>query len=191
MLSKKQTSKLLATIFSVSLLGGCYLTPEPLVTPDEMAQLNIPVIEDNSGQYMSPITSDGVPAEWVDNAINASMGAGAGSAIGAMAGQKALEMVPFVGSFIGSEAGNFLGREAAIAMAGGEEMIRETSDLSFNKLDDLAVYLYASYGSNPNYADVLSAASEIYPDLKTKNHVALSQASSMVKNNQQYTTNIN
>ncbi len=31
-------------------------------------------IEDNSGQYLSPYTSDGVTAEWVNKAINAKMG---------------------------------------------------------------------------------------------------------------------
>lgn len=181
--------KLFFVFITVSILSGCQLGPEPLVTPDEMATLKVMPIEGNTGEFMSPITSDGVPAEWVDNAINAKMGAGIGSAVGAYAGSKALEAIPFVGGFLGEKVGNAAGRAIAIEGAGGEEFIRESSDLSFNSLEDLTIYLYSSYGTNPNYQDVASAVAEIYTDLKTTQYQILNNASAQVRQNAQYTTN--
>lgn len=189
LLNLKNSLRLFSVLLAITLVTGCSIAPAPLATPEEMATLNITPIDGNSGKFMSPITSDGVPAEWVDNAINAKMGAGIGSAVGALAGQKLLENVPFIGGFLGEKVGNAAGRAIAIKAAGGEEFIRESSDLSFNNLNDLSVYLYATYGNNENYKDVLSAASEIYTDLKKTNYQALRLASNKVKENAKYTTN--
>lgn len=176
--SSNSAKKLVPALLVLTLLGGCASssTSYDLATPTELAALDLPVIPDNSGAYMSPITSDNVPAEWVDNSINASIGAGVGSAAGSYIGSKALEHIPFFGGMLGSQVGGHLGREAAISAAGGEEFMKESSDLSFNNLNDLAVYLYVNYGENPNYPDVLEATSEIYTDLKTTNISALRQA---------------
>lgn len=124
------------------------------------------VIQNNSGEYMCPWTSDGVLAEWVDKAINASMGASVGSAAGAYAGRKALENVPFLGSFLGSKVGEAAGRKAAIAAAGGEEYIKETSDLSFQSLEAMAKFIRANYADNSHYSEAVKAANEIYPGLQ-------------------------
>ncbi|MDB6114799.1 MAG: hypothetical protein JWQ62_1744, partial [Lacunisphaera sp.] len=60
-------------------------------------------IEGNTGKYMSPFTSDGVVAEWVDKAVKAKMGSAVGGAIGAYAGQKAMENIPFIGGMLGQK----------------------------------------------------------------------------------------
>jgi hypothetical protein len=144
--------------------------------PEKSAIICPPAIMDSSGEYMCPYTQDGVLAEWTDNAINASMGAAVGKMAGAYAGQKALEFVPIVGGILGSYAGEAVGRKVALAMAGGEEFIRESSDLSFNTLEDMAVYLYVNYSEHEHYQAAIKCTGEIYPDFPKIYMVALQNA---------------
>lgn len=123
-------------------------------------------IQGNSGEYMSPYTSDGVVADWVDKAINANIGSAVGGAVGAYAGAKAMENVPFVGGFLGNKAGKAMGRQAAIKASGGEGYMRRTSDLSFHSLNDMARWMYLEHGQSGNYSEVLKATQEVYPELK-------------------------
>ena len=130
------------------------------------------VLLDNSGQYMSPWTQDGVLAEWVNMTIDARIGEAAGGAVGAVAGaaagRRVLRNVPggsFLGGMAGAQAGQATGREMALQAAGGMEHIRNTSDMSFNSLQDMARYLRAMHGSDPNFSDAINAASRIYPGL--------------------------
>lgn len=166
-------------IVAISLLSGCMATAPTLATPDQLSNVSPRPIEGNSGEYMSPYTSDGVLAEWVDNAINAKMGSAIGGVAGAYAGQKLAENIPFVGGWLGQTVGESLGRKVALEAAGGEEFIKESSDLSFNSLQDLAVYLYVNYSSSEHYQDALEATWEIYPELKTTYMQSLYSASSM------------
>lgn len=124
------------------------------------------MIEGNAGLYLSPITSDGVAAAWVDKAINAKMGSQIGGAVGAYAGQKALENVPFVGSWMGSKAGASIGKNVALKAVGGEAYIRQTSDISFNNINDMARWLLTNYSSHPKLQEILKATYQIYPDLQ-------------------------
>lgn len=144
-------------------------------------QLTAPAaIMDNSGAFMSPYTTDGVVAEWVDKAVNAKAGASIGGMAGAYAGQKLAENIPFVGGFLGEAVGNKLGREVALKMSGGEEFIRSSSDISFNNVEDMAVWLYVNYSSNPHYQDALEATYAIYPELQSVYYQALINASRAV-----------
>jgi len=160
-----------AFIASTALTGcataGLNSTNNQIALP---SQLNAPaIIEDNSGAYMSPYTSDDVVAEWVDNAVKAQAGAAAGSAIGGVAGQVATEQLlgglGVFGSLIGDSAGKAIGRDLAIKNAGGMEVIKNTSDISFNSWQDLSVYMYVSHSHRENYADVLAATKAIYTEL--------------------------
>ncbi|HAD45012.1 MAG TPA: carboxyl-terminal protease-like protein, partial [Alcanivorax sp.] len=128
-------------------------------------------------EYLSPYTSDGVTAEWVNKAINAKMGSAAGSAVGAAAGayagRKALESVPggsligsFFGGMAGSKAGQNVGRDAAIQASGGWDYIRETSDLSFRSLNDMARWMTTVHGQKSNFQEVLNATLQVYPELQ-------------------------
>ncbi len=134
------------------------------------------VRQDNAGQFMSPYTSDGVLAEWVNMATNANMGATAGSAAmgmaGAYVGNKVLDFVPFglgglVGGAITSELGEEGGREAAISASGGWEAIQSASDQSFDSLTNMAQYLKRKYGNSATYSDAITAASQIYPEFSS------------------------
>jgi hypothetical protein len=133
-------------------------------------------IPDNSGKYMAPYTSDGVVCEWVDKAVKAKMGSAVGGAIGAYAGQKAMENIPFIGGMLGQKLGASMGREIAIKSAGGWEMIKKTSDISFNTVDELSVWMFAKYSTNEHYKEVLAATMEIYPEMKQHYYVAIQHA---------------
>ena len=134
--------------------------------PDKSAMICPTPKLDNTGEYMCPYTQDGVLAEWTDNAINAAIGASVGSMAGAYAGQQALGMVPFVGGFLGSYAGEEMGRMVALEMAGGEEFVIESSDVSFDTLEDMSVYLYVKHSNHEHYQSALDATMKIYPDFQ-------------------------
>jgi len=149
------------------------MAPSALTTQLTSGPRSAPKIADapepiygNTGKYMSPFTEDGTIAPWVEKSMAAAAGAGLGGAVGAYAGQKALEQVPFFGGLLGSMAGKAAGREIALSAAGGWDFIRANSDLSFNSLDDMARYLQAHHASHPQYAEVLKATYEIYPELQ-------------------------
>jgi hypothetical protein len=152
-----------------SMIRSTSRTPPPAMAATRKSQSdNVTaalLIPDNSGEYMNPWTSDGVLAEWVDKAINANMGSAIGSTVGAYAGQKALENVPFIGGILGSKLGKEVGRTTAINSSGGMDYIRTTSDLSFRNLDDMARYLKTHYANESTYQDAIKAADAIYPGL--------------------------
>jgi hypothetical protein len=156
----------------VLFMFGCAMSPPK---PDELVAPQARL--DNGGEFLCPYTQDGVLAEWVDQAINAKAASAAGGLAGAYAGQQLLENIPFVGGIIGQTVGEEAGRRIAIQYAGGMENIKNTSDVSFDTVDDLAVYLYVVYSANEHYQDALSATMEIYPDLKKQYSSTLMNAS--------------
>ena len=166
------------TAFSITIIllaSGCATTPMASLDPSTITAPE--PIQDNSGAFMSPYTSDGVVAEWVDRAVNVKMGASIGKTAMSFAGQKAMENVPFVGGMLGSAVGNAAGRTVAIEASGGMEFIKSTSDLSFNSVDDLAVYLFATHSQSADYQKVLEATWAIYPNLQTRYFPAIQAAS--------------
>jgi hypothetical protein len=144
----------------MSIFTGCF-GPPPM--PSASALVEPKPIMDNSGKFMFAYTQDEVLAKWVDNAMQAKGASQIGGALGAAAGAKLLENVPFVGGMLGEAVGNKIGREIALKAAGGEEVVKNTSDISFNNPQDLCVYAYIKYSSNPHYQDAMSAMKEIYP----------------------------
>ncbi|AKH70750.1 hypothetical protein IMCC21906_03110 [Spongiibacter sp. IMCC21906] len=173
--TSRRAVKAALAVFFISLITACASTPQ--ATPAQLQAFAPTPIPDNSGEYLSPYTSDAVVAEWVDKAINAKAGSAVGGAVGAYAGQKALEQVPFVGSFLGKKLGQSAGRAIAIKSSGGMDYIKSTSDLSFDSAKDLSVYLYANYSTNEHYPEVLDATMAIYPELKESYYQHIMQAS--------------
>ena len=155
-------------------LTGC--AAQQISKPDQMVAPK-PILG-NSGKYMCPYTQDGVMAEWTDKAINAKIGSKVGAMTGTYTGQKAFEKVPFVGGVIGSHVGEAVGRKVAIESAGGMDYIKKKSDLSFNDIGDMSVYLYVKHSNHPHYQNALDAAMEIYPELKKEYYPAIQKASS-------------
>lgn len=153
-----------AAVAAAALMLTAWGKPPPMPDPARIVQPT--PIEGPTGAYMSPFTSDGVTAAWVTKSMQVKAAGQIGSMAGNYAGQKAMEQVPFVGGFLGKKAGNALGRAAAIKAIGGEEFIKSTSDLSFNSLQEMSVYLYANYSSNPEYQKILDATYAIYPEMQ-------------------------
>lgn len=165
---------LIAVLFVLASCGG------PKISMPQEIKAPMP-IAGNSGDYMCPYTSDGVMCEWTDKALNASVGSTIGKTAGAYAGSKALEQVPFIGGMLGSMAGESIGRKIAIEASGGWDYIKLSSDLSFNSLEDMAVYLYVKHSSHEHYQAALKATGEIYPDFNKVYMSALVKASRQQK----------
>jgi len=156
-------------------LAGCATAYQPQLAAPTAILAPTP-IAGNSGKYMSPFTEDGTVAPWVEKGRAASTGSAVGGFLGAQAGQKLAGSIPFVGGILGQSIGESAGRAAAISMSGGEEFIRNNSDISFNTVQDLAVYMYAKNSSHKDYAEALKLTQEIYPELKTAYFAAISSA---------------
>ena len=159
----------------ISIVGVGFIGCATMLSPDKINAP--PPISGNSGKYMCPYTSDGVVAEWVDKGMQARLGATVGSALGATAGTEVLKQIPLIGGWLGSKGGEAIGRKIAIDSSGGEDFIRKTSDLSFDSLDDLSVFMYVNYSGHNDYQKVLSLTEEIYPKLKKEYPKAIMAAS--------------
>jgi len=132
--------------------------PATLAVPDPIAG--------NTGKYMCPFTSDGVTADWVTKSMKVGASGQLGSVAGQLAGQEAMKQVPFVGGMLGSMAGKQIGRSIALKAIGGEQYLKNSSDLSFNNTRDMSIYIYAKYSSKSDYPKILEATYAIYPEIK-------------------------
>ena len=159
------TTKVLKIMKKISvLLFALVLTAcasAPRIAAPNLITAPTPIVG-NSGKYMSPYTEDGTVAAWVEKGRNASAGAS-------------------IGGFLGQAVGESAGRAIALKMAGGEEFIRANSDISFNSVNDLAVYMYAKNSTHKDFAEALKLTQEIYPELKTTYYQAIINASAGVK----------
>ena len=127
----------------------------------------------NTGQFMSPFTEDGTVTVWVEKAVNAKIGSAVGGMVGAEAGKKMFEQVPLFGGMFGKSVGEAAGREIAIKAAGGWDFIKANSDLSFDSLREMSVWMKTTHGASPHYAAVVSSIKEIYPALKAPEFSAM------------------
>jgi hypothetical protein len=141
----------------------------------------------NSGNYMSPFTASGNIANWAVKRVaqtdNGSDAAGAvGGYVGKQAADKALSFIPFgLGGMFGSNAGDAAGRAATRktiepALPTPYEA-KANSDISFDTVDELAVYMYAKYSSHSEYVRVLELAEQVYPELRNSYSSAIEKAS--------------
>jgi hypothetical protein len=129
-----------------------------------------------TGKYFCPFRKDGSASPWVSKAVSIQTGAMAGSAIGGVAaahmGEQLLGNVPFIGGFLGKSVGSAVGKRAGTAvtleMVGGWDAIRESSDLSFETLADMADYIRLNNSSHPQYIQIIRATAAVYPELRVK-----------------------
>lgn len=168
-------NKIYMPIVAVGALMLCAFGSNNVAAP---SALTAPTpIEGSTGQYASPYTSDGVTAGWVTKSMQVKAGGQIGTVAGNYLGQKAAEKIPFVGGFMGKKVGAMAGRSIALQSIGGEAFIRSSTDLSFNSLPDMALYMYVNYSANPDYQKVLEATYAIYPEFQTAYLPALQAAS--------------
>jgi hypothetical protein len=168
--------KLAIVLAAVLSLSACATMEGPKLAAPTAIKAPMP-IAGNTGLYMSPFTEDGTVALWVEKGKSARAGSAVGGFVGAQVGQKAMEQIPFIGGFLGQKAGEMAGRAIALQMVGGEEFIKANSDISFNSVQELAVYMYAKNSAHKDFAEALALTQEIYPDLKTAYYPAIVNAS--------------
>lgn len=167
--------RLVAAVAAALVIAGCASTPavenvakisDPVAKEAAYAKLQAEApkpIEGSGGKFMSPFTSDGVTAEWVTKSMKVEASGKIGQAAGTVAAQQFLSNVPFASMFAG-DASKKLARAMALKGIGGEEFLKSSSDLSFDRLDDMAKYMYAFHSSHAEYAKIVKATIAIYPD---------------------------
>jgi hypothetical protein len=166
----------------------------PVGLPPAAALVAPTPVAGNTGKYMSPYTAAGEPAAWVAKAQGSAAGA-VGGAVGNYVGDKVADkvaeqataklatMVPVPGlGLLAGRAAKAATSAAAkgvtqAAVGGGEAFIKSSSDLSFNSVQDLAIYLYVNHSSRPDYAAALAATAAVYPDFQASYLPAVQSAS--------------
>lgn len=130
---------------------------------------------DAKGKYVLPYTEAGALTEWAAKTFNVQAGSLAGEKAGEAAGKALASKVP-----LGGLASGFMkkkGKEiGAMTALGGEKYVRSTSALSFDNLEDYAVYMHVKHGASGGYNQALAAAMAIYPQLETSYDAAINNA---------------
>ena len=137
-------------------------------------------LANNAGKFLIPYTADGQLTEWATKTLSTQVGAALGAKAGEEAGKHLAAKVPFGGLASGlvKKKGKEMGAVAAI---GGMDFIKQTSSLSFNNLDDYAVYLHVTHANSGGYAQALAAAMAIYPSLEKGYDAAVKKAYQQAK----------
>ena len=130
---------------------------------------------DAEGKYVSPYTGDGEVTEWAEKSLEAEAGAQAGDMAGNAAADTVAKKIPF-GSLLKGKTKDVASSAGAAAAIGGWDFIRETSDISFDDMRDISVYLHVTHGDEPGYDEALAAAMNLYPELKKGYSKALKSA---------------
>lgn len=163
----------LAILASAVVLSACASSPryDDLIAPE-------PIL-DSSGAYVSPYLASGAEAPWVGRLATTDMFA---QATTERAGRRAGSRLAG-GGLLGAVAGEVAGgaarkasREAAFEALGGEEKMREESDLSFNTADDLIVWLHVNHRKNEGFERARKATGLIYPEVVDRWYSALDNA---------------
>ncbi len=115
---------------------------------------------------MSPYTSDLELTAWAQKALSAK----AASEVTGKATDKALSKVAgkfgAFGGMMKKKAKQKSQSAAAVGAVGGWDFIRESSDVSFANLDDLAVYMNVVHGHSSDFTEALAATMSVYPKLE-------------------------
>jgi hypothetical protein len=136
-------------------LAGCALpAPDTLQSPTPLPH--------GGGKYPCPYTASGVLTPWAQRAIESDRG---GAKAGAFAAEMAIGAVPIAGELFAEQVGQEMVKDAAVKAAGGRDFMRVTSDQSFEKLDDLAVWHYVNYSAAAEFKTLQKFLTELYPYL--------------------------
>lgn len=132
-------------------------------------------LPDNSGKYLSPYHADGTMTEWAEKSLHAEAGAQAGEAAGGAAADAVAKKIPF-GGLLKNKAKDSAGAAGAAAAVGGWDYIRDSSDVSFDDMQNFSVYLQVTHGDAPGYDQALAATMNLYPELKKGYRKSLNNA---------------
>ncbi len=139
-------------------------------------ELEVPEPADgNTGKFYFPFNQDGYLTAWADKALNAQVGAEAGGLVADQATNALASKVPF-GGLVGGALKGKAKETGAVMAIGGWEFIKESSDTTFNSLNDLSVYMHVEFYGDPDYEQALAAATSLYPKLEKGHERAVSKA---------------
>lgn len=134
-------------------------------------------VKGSGGKALLPCKADGELSAWAekDLGVGSQVGAAVGQKAGETAGKALASKVPFGGLASGvlKNQGKEMGATAAL---GGMDAIKVASELSFNRLNEYAVYLFVRHGGDSNFKDVLAVATALYPDLEGRFQGAIQDA---------------
>lgn len=160
-----------------------FASPDKIIAPSPIAG--------NRGKYKSPFTAKGMVALWAQKAADeadneSTAGADVGSAVGQQVADSALAFVPLgLGSMVGRSAGEAAGRAATHKNIDSElpsmAAVTSSSDISFNSVEDLAVYMYVKNSNHRQYAKVLALTQRVYPELQDAYTPAIEKASALTQ----------
>jgi hypothetical protein len=114
----------------------------------------------SSGEFMSPFTTEGKLAPWMQRALIAgSSSTGrtlAESGVTYLAGTQVAGVVDYA-----------IEQHATIRAAGGRAGIKADSDVSFDSLIDLALHLHLLYSNHRDYDEILAILYLVYPKIES------------------------
>lgn len=144
--------------------------------PTGASNLTAPTpLTNQTGAYFLPYNSKGELTEWANKVVSAQIGAAVGAKAGEQAGKAVTSRIPG-GGLLNGAIKNKSKEIGAVTAIGGTEFIKKTSDLSFDSLEDYAVYLHVKHSAESNYATTLATAMAIYPALEKGYDDALKSA---------------
>ena len=139
-------------------------------------ELDVPEpIEGNEGEFVFPYTESGYLTPWAEKALSAQVGAEVGGRAADSAVSSLASKVP-LGGFLAGKAKSKAKETGAVVAIGGWDFIRENTELSFNSLDDLSVYMHSEFNGEADYEQALAAAMAIYPELERGHERAIDKA---------------
>ena len=139
-------------------------------------ELEVPEpIEGSEGKFYFPYTQSGYLTPWAEKALNAQVGAEVGSRAADGALSSLASKAP-LGGFLAGKAKSKAKETGAVMAIGGWDFIAETTELSFNRLDDLSVYMHSEFEGEADYEQALAAAMAIYPELERGHERAIDKA---------------
>ncbi len=93
-----------------------------------------------------------------------------------MAAGMGIGAIPIAGDLFSEQVEQDMVKSAALKAAGGSKFMRETSDQSFNKLDDLAAWPYINYSTAREFKSLQKFLVELYPYLADNYGMAVRKA---------------
>ena len=147
-------------VASIILLGSSFVAGCALPPPDTLVSPT--PLNHNRGKYPCPYVASGALAPWADRAVRSDRGS---AHAGAMAAGMGVGAIPIAGDLFAEKVEQDMVKSAAVKAAGGSKFMRDTSDQSFDKLDDLAAWHYINYSTEPEFKALQKFLVELYPYL--------------------------
>lgn len=151
--------------------SSCSAIEQALVTPmsaelhadlPEPSQLRVPVPRGpGQGSFVSPFTRSGELTAWAQSALDA---ADPASFLGSVRAEDASWWSTGVELLTGEREAVDV-NATTLENAGGWQNVAATSDVTFDNVDDLAVYLYATHGRDARFLRALKVTQDLTPGL--------------------------